>query len=428
MIRFREIAAAACLLLAAGTAGAATLIHAGRLIDAVSDVPRERVTIVVEGRQITAVESGYRAAAAGDEVIDLSAATVLPGLMDMHVHLTSEQSRRSEIDAVKKGEADRAYDSVPYALRTLLAGFTTVRNLGDQFNVSIALKHAIDDGRITGPRIFTAGRPIGSTGGHADPGNAWGPFLTSDDPRLHTVCDSADSCREAVRQRYKDGVDSIKVMATGGVLSQENSGAGAQFTEEELAAIVTTAHDYGLKVAAHAHGNEGIRRAVMAGVDSIEHGTFMDDETMRLMKQKGTYYVPTISAGKWVYEQAQDPTYFPAIIRPKALEIGPQIQRTFAKAWKAGITIMFGTDTGVGPHGANAREFGFMVEAGMPAMAAIRSATIVPARYLGIDDRLGSIETGKLADIVAVPGDPLADIHVMEHVSFVMKEGVVYKR
>ena len=428
MIRFREIAAAACLLLAAGTASAATLIHAGRLIDAVSDVPRERVTIVVDGRQITAIEAGYRAAAAGDEVIDLSAATVLPGLMDMHVHLTGEQSRRSELDAIKKSEADRAYDSVPFAMRTLLAGFTTVRNLGDQFNVSIALKHAIDDGRIAGPRIFTAGRAIGSTGGHGDPSNAWGPFLTSDDPRLRTVCNGAESCREAVRQRYKDGVDSIKVMATGGVLSQEKSGAGAQFTEEELAVIVSTAHDYGLKVAAHAHGNEGIRRAVIAGVDSIEHGTFMDDETMRLMKQKGTYYVPTISAGKWVYEQAQDPAYFPAIIRPKALEIGPRIQSTFAKAWKAGITIMFGTDTGVGPHGGNAREFGFMVEAGMPAMAAIRSATIVPARYLGVDDRLGSIESGKLADIVAVPGDPLADIHVMEHVNFVMKEGVVYRR
>jgi imidazolonepropionase-like amidohydrolase len=428
MIRFRETVAATCLFLAAGTAGAATLIHAGRLIDGVSDAPRERVTIVVAGKRITAVEAGYRAAAAGDEVIDLSAATVLPGLMDMHVHLTGEQSRNSELDAVKKGEADRAYDSVPHALRTLLAGFTTVRNLGDQFNVSIALKRAIDDGRITGPRIFTAGRAIGSTGGHADASNVWGPYLTSDDSRLHTVCNGADSCREAVRQRYKDGVDSIKVMATGGVLSQAKSGTAAQFTQEELDAIVSTAHDYGLMVAAHAHGNEGIRRAVLAGVDSIEHGTFMDDETMRLMKQKGTYYVPTISAGKWVYEQAQDPTYFPAIIRPKALEVGPQIQGTFAKAWKSGVTIMFGTDTGVGPHGGNAREFGFMVEAGMPAMAAIRSATIVPARYLGVDDRLGSVEGGKLADIVAVPGDPLADIHVMEHVSFVMKEGVVYRR
>jgi imidazolonepropionase-like amidohydrolase len=217
-------------------------------------------------------------------------------------------------------------------------------------------------------------------------------------------------------------------MATGGVLSIEKSGSGPQLTDEEIAAIVSTAHDYGMKVAAHAHGAEGIKRAVRNGVDSIEHGTFMDDECIKLMKERGTHYVPTISAGRWVYEQAQDPTYFPAIIRPKALEVGPQIQRTFTRAWKAGITIMFGTDTGVGPHGGNAKEFGYMVEAGMPVMDAIRAATVVPARYLGIDDKLGSIAAGKTADIVAVPGNPLDDVHALEHVSFVMKEGVIYKR
>ncbi len=428
MMRFRETAAAICALMLAGTADAATLIHAGRLIDGMSDAVRERVTIVVEGNRILAVEPGFRAAAASDEVIDLTAATVMPGLMDMHVHLTSEHSRRSEIEAVKKGEADRAYDSVPFAERTLLAGFTTVRNLGDQVNVSIALRRAVEDGKVRGPRIFSSGRSIGSTGGHADTSNVWGPYLHSEDPRLNTVCNGPDSCREAVRQRYKDGVDSIKITATGGVLSIAKSGTAPQFTDEELAAIVSTAHDYSLKVAAHAHGTEGIKRAVKAGVDSIEHGTFMDDETMRLMKQKGTHYVATISAGRWVYDQAQDPTYFPAIIRPKALEVGPVIQKTFARAWQAGVTIMFGTDTGVGPHGGNGREFTYMVEAGMPVMAAIRSATIVPARYLGIDDRLGSIEAGKLADIVAVPGDPCADVSVMERVSFVMKDGIVYKR
>ncbi len=428
MMRFPAGVLAICALVFAGSADAATLIHAGRLIDGVSDAVRERVTIVVEGNRIMVVEPGFRAATAGDEVIDLGAATVMPGLLDMHVHLTSEVSRRAEIEAVKKGEADRAYDSVPFAERTLLAGFTTVRNVGDQFNVSIALRRAVEEGKVDGPRIYTSGRSIGSTGGHADASNVWGPYLYSEDPRLNTVCDSPDGCREAVRQRYKDGVDSIKITATGGVLSQAKSGTAPQFTDEELAAIVSTAHDYGLKVAAHAHGTEGIKRAVKAGVDSIEHGTFLDDETMRLMKQKGTHYVATISAGRWVYDQAQDPTYFPAIIRPKALEVGPQIQGTFAKAWKAGVTIMFGTDTGVGPHGGNAREFGYMVEAGMPAIAAIRSATMVPARYLGIADRLGSIESGKLADIVAVPGDPLADIRVMERVTFVMKDGVVYKR
>ena len=424
----QRVAAAACSFALAGAADAATLIHARRLIDGVSDTPRERQTIVVDAGRIAAVESGFRAAAAGDLVIDLSSATVMPGLMDMHVHLTSEHSRRSELDAVKKSEADRAYDSVPFAERTLLAGFTTVRNVGDQFNVSIALRRAIEEGEVRGPRVFTSGRSIGSTGGHADASNSWGPFLYSDDPRLNTVCDGPDSCREAMRQRYKDGVDLIKITATGGVLSIAKSGTAPQFTDEELAAIVSTAHDYGLKVAVHAHGTEGIKRAVRAGVDSIEHGTFMDDETMRLMKQQGTHYVPTISAGRWVYDHAQDPDYFPAIVRPKALAIGPVIHKTFAKAWQAGVTIMFGTDCGVCEHGSNGREFTYMVEAGMPVMAAIRSATIVPARYLGIDDRLGSIESGKLADIVAVPGDPMTDASLMERVSFVMKEGVVYKR
>lgn len=420
--------AALAALLPAGAAGAATLIHAGRLIDGTAAAPRERVTIVVDGDRIRAIEGGFTEPGGGDEVVDLSAATVLPGFMDMHVHLTSEHSRTSEIDSVKKSESDRAFDAVVYAERTLLAGFTTVRNLGDQWNTSIALRRAIADGKVKGPRIFTAGRSIGTRGGHADATNSFGPFLQSDDPRLDTVCNGADDCREAVRQRYKDGADAIKITATGGVLSIAKSGSAPQFTDEELAAVISTAHDYGMRVAAHAHGAEGIKRAVRNGIDSIEHGTFLDDEGIRLMKEKGTHYVPTISAGRWVYDHAQDPTYFPAIVRPKALEVGPQIQETFGRAWKAGVTIMFGTDCGVCAHGDNAREFGYMVEAGMPAMDAIRAATIVPARYLGIDEKLGSLEAGKIADIVAVPGDPLADVHVLERVSFVMKEGVIYKR
>lgn len=420
--------AALAALLPAGAATAATLIHAGRLIDGTAAAPRERVTIVVDGDRIRSVDAGFTAPGGGDQVVDLSNATVLPGFMDMHVHLTGESSPRSEIDAVKESESDEAYDSVLYAKRTLLAGFTTVRNLGDSWNVTIALRKAIAAGKVEGPRIFTAGRAIGTRGGHADATNSFGPFLTSSDPRADTICSGADGCRDAVRQRYKDGADSIKITATGGVLSIAKSGSAPQFTDEEIAAIVSTAHDYGMKVAAHAHGAEGIKRAVRNGVDSIEHGTFMDDESIRLMKEHGTHYVPTISAGKFVYEKAQDPNYFPAIVRPKALEVGPQIQATFAKAWKAGVTIMFGTDTGVGPHGSNGKEFGYMVEAGMPVLDAIRSATMVPARYLGIDDRLGSVEAGKVADLVGVPGDPVKDVHVLENVGFVMKEGVIYKR
>ncbi len=423
-IRFAALAA----FLPAGAASAATLVHAGRLVDGVSATPRERVTIVVEGNRIEAIEDGFRAAGSGDEVVDLAQATVLPGFMDMHVHLTSEQGRTSELDSIKKSEADRAYDSTVFAERTLLAGFTTVRNLGDHWNISIALRRAIEAGKLKGPRVYTAGRSIGTRGGHADATNAFGPYLSSSDPRLDTVCNGPDSCREAVRQRYQDGADSIKITATGGVLSIAKSGSAPQFTDAELAAVISTAHDYGMKVAAHAHGSEGIKRAVRNGIDSIEHGTFMDDEAIRLMKEKGTHYVPTISAGRFVYQQAQDPTYFPAIVRPKALAVGPQIQETFGKAWRAGVTIMFGTDTGVSAHGDNAKEFGYMVESGMPVMEAIRSATIVPAKYLGIDDQLGSLEAGKVADIVAVPGDPLADVHVLERVSFVMKEGVIYKR
>jgi len=427
-MRMAMVSAALTALACAGSASAATLIHAGRLIDGVADAPRERVTVVVEGDRIRSVETGFVAPAEGDVVIDLSGATAMPGLMDMHVHLTSEHNRRSEIDNVKKSEADRAYDSVRFAERTLLAGFTTVRNLGDQWNVSIALRRAIAEGSVRGPRIFTSGRSIGTRGGHADSTNSWGPFLYSDDPRLNTVCNGADSCREAVRKRYQDGADSIKITATGGVMSIAKSGTAPQFTDEELVAVISTAHDYGMKVAAHAHGTEGMKRAVRAGVDSIEHGTLMDEETMRMMKARGTYLVPTISAGLWVAEKAQDPTYFHPLVRPKALELGPVIRETFGKAWRAGVPVMFGTDCGVCEHGTNAREFGFMVEAGMPVMEALKSATIVPARYLGIADRLGSIEAGKTADIVAVPGDPRSDIHVMERVNFVMKEGVIYKR
>jgi imidazolonepropionase-like amidohydrolase len=409
------------------TAQAATLVHAGRVIDGIGDAPLTERTIVVDGGRIVAIERGYRAPAEGDRVIELRDSTVLPGLMDMHVHITGEYSRTAELDRFKKEPADVALDGVVYAERTLLAGFTTVRDLGDSHRASIALRNAINAGKIKGPRIFAAGKSIATTGGHADPTNGWASFLHPHRGPEDGVVNGPAEAAKAVRQRYKDGSDVIKVTATGGVLSVAKNGHNPQFTEEELRAIVATARDYGFTVAVHAHGAEGMKRAIRAGVHTIEHGTLMDDEVIQLMKKHGTYLVPTISAGRWVYEQAQDPNFFPALVRPKALEIGPQIQEMFARAYKAGVPILFGTDTGVGPHGSNAREFQFMVEAGMPAMAAIKSATIQPAKFLGIDDKLGSVQAGKLADLIAVPGDPLTDITVLQRVNFVMKEGTVYK-
>jgi imidazolonepropionase-like amidohydrolase len=410
-----------------GAAQAATLIHAGRVIDGISDAVKTNQTVVVEAGKITAIEAGFRQPAAGDRVIDLRSGTLLPGLFDMHVHLTSEYSKHSEIDDYKLNEADVAIDAVVYADRTLLAGFTTVRDLGDEYRASIALRNAINAGKVPGPRIIAAGKALASTGGHADPTNGWARKFAADPGPEDGVINSVDDARKAVRQRYKEGSDTIKITATGGVLSIAKNGANPQMTEEEMRAVVTTARDYGFKVAAHAHGAEGIKRAVRAGVDSIEHGTFMDDEGIKLMKEHGTYYVPTLSAGRWVYDQAQNPDFFPPIVRPKALEVGPQIQQTFAKAYKAGVKIMFGTDTGVSKHGDNAREFHLMVEGGMPPMEAIKVATSVPAKFLGLDDKTGSIAVGKLGELVGVPGNPLEDITAMEHVVFVMKDDTVYK-
>ena len=417
------------LVVLGGPVQAATLIHAGRVIDGVSDqVVTERTVVVDQGR-ITNIETGYRKPAAGDTVIDLRKSTLMPGLMDMHVHLTSEYSRSSELDRFKKDGPDVALDGVLYAERTLQAGFTTVRDLGDSFRASIALRNAINAGKVAGPRIFAAGKSIASTGGHADPTNGWADFLGGGDVGpVDGVVNGAEQGAQAVRQRYKEGSDLIKITATGGVLSIAKNGLNPQFTEGEIRTIVATARDYGFKVAAHAHGAEGMKRAVRAGVDSIEHGTFMDDETIALMKERGTYYVPTITAGRWVFDRSKEDGFFPAVVRPKAAAIGPQIQGTFAKAYKAGVKIVFGTDTGVSAHGDNAREFVLMVEAGMLPLEAIKSATSVAAKFLEIDDRLGSVQVGKIADLVAVPGDPLADISAMRRVNFVMKDGIVHRQ
>ena len=406
-------------------AGQTLYLHCGKLIDGVSNTAQQEMTIVVDGNKITDVRKGYQAPPSGVTLIDLKRNTVMPGLMDAHVHISSETSKNRYTEGFTLNQEDFAFRAVGYAERTLHAGFTTVRDLGG--TITLGLRNAINGGYIRGPRIIAAGKSIATTGGHADPTNGFNRELMGDPDAKDGVVNSPEEGRKAVRQRYKEGSDVIKITATGGVLSNAKDGAGAHFTEEEISAIVSTAKDYGFKVAAHAHGAEGMKRAIRAGVTSIEHGTFMDDEVIRLMKQHGTYYVPTITAGKSVADSAKIPGYYPPLVVPKAIETGPKIQSTFAKAYKAGVKIAFGTDAGVFGHGKNYKEFEYMVEAGMPPMETIKAATVMAADLLGVSDKLGSLEKGKLADIIAVEGDPLQDIKVMGNVQFVMKEGKVYK-
>jgi len=401
-------------------------LHCGKLIDTERGQVHARQTVIVSGNRIASVQDGYVQPPADARLIDLTEHTVMPGLMDMHVHIEHQSNPKAYEERFRKNEADVAYDAAVYARRTLLAGFTVVRDLGGR-GVNVALRNAINAGKAVGPRIFTAEKSIASTGGHADPTNGVRRDLMGDPGPKEGVVNGPDEARKAVRQRYKNGADLIKITATGGVLSVAKDGQGPQFTTEELKAIIETAHDYGMHVAAHAHGKEGMKRAILAGVTSIEHGTLMDDELIELMKKHGTWYVPTISAGKFVAEKAKTPGYFPAPVVPKALAIGPQIQQTFAKAYRAGVKIAFGTDSGVSPHGQNAREFAYMVEAGMPPMEAIRAATLHAATLLGQTQHLGSIAEGKLADIVAVKGDPLEQIDLLMQMSFVMKDGKIYK-
>jgi imidazolonepropionase-like amidohydrolase len=403
-----------------------TYIWCGSLIDGLADEPKKSMTIVVEKNRIAAIENGFSKAGKNDSVIDLRSSTVTPGWMDMHVHMEEETNPNRYMEEFTFNPADYAFQSVKFSEVTLLAGFTTVRDLGGS-GVNISLRNAINKGLIKGPRIFTAGKAIATTGGHADPTNGYRKDLMGNPGPDDAVANGPDECRKAVRQRYKEGSDLIKITATGGVLSVAKSSSNPQFTEEEIKAIVETAKDYGFKVAVHAHGAEGMKRAIRAGVNSIEHGTYMDDEAIALFKQYGTWYVPTLTAGSAVADSAKKPGYYPALVTPKALEIGPKIKATLAKAYKAGVKIAFGTDAGVYKHGMNWLEFGYMISAGMKPMEVIKAATVNAAELLGMKDDLGSIEKGKLADIVAVDGDPLKDPAVFGKVVFVMKDGVVYK-
>jgi len=415
------------VLLISGLTNADTLLHVGNLLDTNNGEISKAVTIRIAGNKISEVTKGYATPKKDDEVVNLKQSYVLPGFMDMHVHLAQEYVPKAERQSKIEPEY-RALFAANAARKTLMAGFTSVRNLGDGGMETISLREAIKQGLAIGPRIFTSGKTIATTGGHGDPTNGMPKDNYAPPTPEEGVIDSPEEAIKAVRQRYKDGTDGIKITATGGVLSVAKSGENPQFTDAELVAIVTTANDYGLWTAAHAHGKEGMKRAVIAGINSIEHGTYMDQEVMDLMKARGTYYVPTIMAGDWVAEKAKIPNFFPALVKPKAEKIGPQIQSTFAEAYKAGVKIAFGTDSGVSAHGDNWQEFILMTNAGMSNKDALKSATIETAKLLKVEDKLGQIKPGMLADIIAVQKNPIEDISTVENVSFVMKDGVIYKQ
>lgn len=405
-----------------------TYIYCGKLLDVTNLKVLTERTIVVNKNKIEEVLEGYvKVSNPNDLVIDLKNKTVLPGLIDMHVHIESETSPTRYLDAFTLNPSDIAFNAINYAEITLMSGFTTVRDLGGS-GVNISLRNAINKGKVKGPRIITAGKSIATTGGHADPTNGFRKDLMGDPEPVNGVINGTDDAMHAVRQRYKEGSDVIKITATGGVLSNAKNGTNPQFTEDEIRAIVNTAKDYGFKVAAHAHGIEGMKRAIRAGVASIEHGTLMDNETMELMKQYGTYLVPTIIAGKSAADSAKKSGYFPEQVTIKALAIGPKIQEMFARAYKAGVKIAFGTDAGVYKHGNNWLEFVYMTEAGMPIFEALKAATVNAADLLGMSAELGTIEKNKFADIVAYDNSPLENISTLANPAFIMKNGTIYKK
>lgn len=417
-----------CLLMTTFIFGQNTYLHCGKLIDTKEGKVLNNKTIIVSGNKIMSIADGFlEAKSADDLVIDLKSKTVMPGLIDLHVHIESETNPKAYLERYTLNDADIAFNAQHFASVTLMSGFTTVRDLGGS-GVNVALRNAVNAGKVDGPRIFTAEKSLATTGGHADPTNGSKNELMGDPGPKEGVVNSVEDARKAVRQRYKNGADWIKITATGGVLSVAKSGLNPQFTVEEISAISETAKDYGMNVAAHAHGDEGMQRAILGGVKTIEHGTMMSEETMELMKKHDVYLVPTITAGKSVSEKAKIPNYYPEVIVGKALDIGPKIQDMFGRAYKKGVGIAFGTDAAVFAHGENAKEFGYMVEAGMPAIKAIQSATVTNAMLLKMEDQIGQLKEGFIADIVATNEDPTKNIDTMTDVVFVMKEGKIYKQ
>ncbi len=408
----------------------ATLIHAGTLLTKPGHhEPASRQTIVIENGRIAAIKAGFEKPSNADTLIDLSDHFVLPGLIDCHVHLTGEMGPQEKLATVEQSPTAVALHAAHYARLTIEAGFTTVRDLGEMggsADAIFALRSAVAKGYVPGPRIFAAGSIISPTGGH---GVTCG--YRDDINVLFDASgrgDGIDGCRYAVRKQVSRGADFIKFVATGGVLTDTNTGTGQQFFTDEYEAIVATAHMLGRKTTAHAHGADGMKAALLAGVDSIEHGTFMDDEVTELMLKRGAFYVPTALAGTTVAEiAAKEGNYMPPNIRAKALEVGPQIVGTLKRAHKNGIRIAFGTDTAVSPHGENAREFALMVKAGMTPMQAIEAATVTAAEHIGQTANLGSLEVGKAADVIAVASSPLENVRALENVAFVMRDGTVFK-
>ena len=429
----RALCLTAVLLLLTGAAPPAeaprpVVVRAARLFDGTSDeVVSGGVAVLVEGGKIRALGKNV-AVPAGAEVVELGDVTLLPGLIDAHTHLSVESSdnwAQDRLDRLRRHPAEQAYYAATYARRTLEAGFTTVRDLGAGANfVDVSLRNAIAAGLVVGPRMLVAVHALGATGGHADED----PYPTDRviPPGIpEGICNGADACRAAVRFQAKSGADVIKVMASGGVLSLADSVDAPQLTLEELSAVVDEAHRLGKKVAAHCHGDVAGKTAIAAGVDSLEHGSFLKPDTLALMKTKGVYLVPTLLAGEWTGAKADT---FPPAIAEKARAALQARSQMFRNALKAGVRIGFGTDSAVSPHGLNAREFALLVSLGMTPAAALRAATSVDAALLGLSSRLGTLEVGKVAEVVAVPGNPLTDIHVTEHVLFVMKDGAVVKR